>query len=109
VNAAKTMQGVEQSQGCGCRPMKKDHGGGGAGVQAVGQWAETWQGADSNATSEQFKPTNTNTPVRIKSPDAAKKAPMASSGGSVDQSNTSIAGSLALNLAATQQWVSQLQ
>jgi hypothetical protein len=113
VNAAATLQSVEQSQGCGCRPMKDGHGGGGgAGVQAVGQWAETWQGADSNATSEQFYPTNSNTPVRIKSPDAKKKAPAAKAapgGSSVDQSNNSIAGSLALNLAATLQAVRQVQ
>ena len=65
-----------------------------------------------NATSEQFYPTNSNTPVRIKSPDAAKKAPVAKAapgGSSVDQSNNSIAGSLALNLAATLQAVRQVQ
>lgn len=105
LNAAKTTQAVEQEQSAGCRcrePKKQDmgHGGGGAGVQAVGQWAETWQHADSSATSEQFKPSNTNAPVREKSPGG---------GGSVAQSNDSFAGSLALNLASTMQWVRQQQ
>lgn len=103
LNAAKTTQAVEQTQaGCGCRPPKKEygHGSGGAGVQAVGQWAETWQGADSSATSEQFYPVNKNAPVREKSPGG---------GGSVEQSNNSLAGSLAANLAGTMQWVRQVQ
>jgi hypothetical protein len=103
LNAAKTTQAVEQTQaGCGCRPGKKEggHGSGGAGVQAVGQWAETWQGADSSATSEQFHPVNKNAPVREKS---------GGGGGSVEQSNNSLAGSLAANLAGTMQWVRQVQ
>ncbi|HET8757228.1 MAG TPA: hypothetical protein VFM58_14510 [Solirubrobacteraceae bacterium] len=104
LNAAKTTQAVEQQQsGCGCRPPKKEAGyggGGGAGVQAVGQWAETWQGADSSATSEQFYPVNKNAPVREKS---------MGGGGSVAQSNTSLAGSLAANLAGTLQLVRQVQ
>lgn len=105
INAAKTAQAVEQTQGggCRCREPKKEmghSGGGGSGVQAVGQWAETWQGAGSDATSEQFKPSNSNTPVREKSGDG---------GGSVSQSNDSLAGSLALNLAGTLQWVRQVQ
>jgi hypothetical protein len=95
LNAAKTDQAVGQSQGdrCGCK-----HGG--AGVQAVGQWAETWQAADSDAKSEQWKPSNSNTPVREKSKGG---------GGSVSQSNNSLAASLALNLAATLQRVRQEQ
>ena len=105
VNTAKTIQGVDQSQGggCGCRePKHSSHdGGAGAGVQAVGQWAETWQKADGNATSEQWYPSNSNTPVRD------KKSP--GGGGSVDQSNTSLAGALSLNLAGTLQWVHQAQ
>ena len=72
----------------------------GAKVQAVGQWAETWQKADSDATSLQFKPSNTNAPVREKSKGG---------GGSVSQSNNSLAASLALNLAATLQGVRQVQ
>jgi hypothetical protein len=104
VNAAKTDQMVEQSQGdgCGCRPPK-DHGygDGGARVQAVGQWAETWQHANSNATSTQLWPSNTNAPVR--------DSHSGGSDGSVDQSNNSLAGSLALNLARTMQGVRQQQ
>jgi hypothetical protein len=106
VNAAKTVQGVEQFQdgGCGCREPKDhgSHGGGaGAGVQAVGQFAATLQKAGSNATSEQWYPSNSNAPVRD------KKSP--GGGGSVDQSNTSLAGALSLNLAGTLQWVRQEQ
>jgi GTP cyclohydrolase II len=96
LNAAKTDQAVGQSQDgdrCGCK-----HGG--AGVQAVGQWAETWQAAGSDAKSEQWKPSNSNAPVREKSKGG---------GGSVSQSNNSLAASLALNLAATLQRVRQEQ
>jgi hypothetical protein len=103
-NAAKTDQTVDQRQaGCGCMEPKKDHGGyggGGARVQAVGQFALTLQKADSNATSEQWKPSNTNAPVREKS---------YGGGGSVSQSNDSFAGSLAFNLAHTLQAVRQQQ
>jgi hypothetical protein len=103
VNAAKTDQSVEQTQGggCGCEPKDHGYGDGGARVQAIGQWAETWQHADSNATSTQLWPSNTNAPVRDKY--------SAGSDGSVDQSNTSLAGSLALNLAHTMQSVRQQQ
>jgi hypothetical protein len=97
-NAAKTKQLVGQSQGggCGCAERKAA----GAGVQAVGQWAETWQKADSDATSVQLYPSNTNAPVREKSKGG---------GGSVTQSNTSLARSRALNLARTLQGVRQEQ
>jgi GTP cyclohydrolase II len=99
LNAAKTDQMVGQSQGggCGCGDRHKSDV---AKVQAVGQWAETWQKADSDATSLQFKPSNTNAPVREKSKGG---------GGSVSQSNNSLAASLALNLAATFQGVRQVQ
>jgi hypothetical protein len=104
LNAAKTDQGVEQSQGgdCGCRePKDHGYGDGGARVQAVGQWAETWQHANSDATSTQLWPSNTNAPVRDQY--------SGGSDGSVDQSNNSLAGSLALNLAHTMQYVRQQQ
>ena len=99
LNAAKTEQVVGQTQGggCGCKDRHKSDG---AGVQAVGQWAETWQKADSDAKSEQWKPSNSNTPVREKSK---------GDGGSVSQSNNSLALSAALNLAATLQAVRQEQ
>jgi hypothetical protein len=92
LNAAETTQAVDQRQA--------GRGHKGAGVQAVGQWAETWQGAESDAKSFQFYPSNSNAPVREKSKGG---------GGSVSQSNTSLAGSLALNLAATLQAVRQVQ
>jgi GTP cyclohydrolase II len=98
LNAAKTEQLVGQSQGgCGCDDRKKSDG---AKVQAVGQFADTFQKADSDATSFQWKPSNSNTPVREKSKGG---------GGSVSQSNNSLAASLALNLAATLQAVRQEQ
>jgi hypothetical protein len=100
LNAAKTEQAVGQSQGggCGCGDRYKSDGG--AKVQAVGQWAETFQKADSDATSVQWKPSNTNAPVREKSKGG---------GGSVSQSNNSLAASAALNLAKTLQLVRQEQ
>ena len=98
LNAAKTEQAVGQSQGGGCGCDR--HKSGGAKVQAVGQWAATWQKADSDATSVQWKPSNTNAPVREKSKGG---------GGSVSQSNNSLAASAALNLAKTLQLVRQEQ
>jgi hypothetical protein len=126
VNLAATKQYADQSQGssmsgCGCSPhgsssygMPKDsvpYDGGSSykpkecgcsstGVQAVGQFAKTDQDASSSATSTQWYPSNSVTPVRIASP---------GSGGSVYQSNDSFAGSLALNAALTRQWVAQQQ
>ena len=97
LNAAKTAQVVDQRQGG--RDCKCGHKSG-AGVQAVGQWAETWQDAESDAKSEQLYPSNSNAPVRGKSEGG---------GGSVSQSNNSLAGSLALNLAGTLQRVRQDQ
>jgi hypothetical protein len=91
LNAAFTSQAVDQRQGGGYK---------GARVQAVGQKAETWQDAESDAESKQLYPSNSNAPVRVKS---------MGGGGSVSQSNTSLAGSLALNLAATLQRVRQTQ
>ena len=108
VNLAATEQSAEQSQGgtsapCGCGSYGTPHPcgcGGGSAVQAVGQFAKTHQDASSSATSTQWYPTNSVTPVRIASPGG---------GGSVDQSNDSFAGSLALNAALTRQWVAQQQ
>jgi GTP cyclohydrolase II len=107
-NAASTEQAVEQRQrgGCGCRYAMdskdgKDHGADdGARVQAVGQWAETWQKADADATSKQLYPSNKNAPLRIKSK---------GDGGDVEQSNASLAAAFSLNLAGTTQWVGQEQ
>ncbi|HEY5141887.1 MAG TPA: hypothetical protein VII98_00125 [Solirubrobacteraceae bacterium] len=57
-------------------------------VQAAGQDASSKQDADATATSTQSDPSNTNAPVRVLS---------SGDGGSVDQSNSSFAGALALN------------
>jgi hypothetical protein len=110
-NAASTTQAAEQSQrdGCGCKDDKYDkHGkygkhagaGDGARVQAAGQWSETWQKADADATSVQLHPSNKNAPLRIKSKGDS---------GSVEQSNASFAAAFSLNLARTTQWVGQEQ
>lgn len=94
-NDAETKQSADQEQdGDGC---KCDHG---ALVQAVGQWAETWQDADADAKSVQVKPSNTNAPVRIKSK---------GDGGMVSQGNFSFANALALNRAFTWQDADQEQ
>ena len=90
LNAAQTSQAAAQSQA----------GGGGDAVQAVGQGALTGQQADSSATSEQVKPTNSNIAVRIHSP---------GDNGDVSQSNSSEAASLAGNLAKTDQIAAQKQ
>jgi hypothetical protein len=119
-NLALTDQRAAQSQGssqCGCGSMKPSYGGSSKPsygsshespscgcasdrVQAVGQFAKTGQRADSSATSEQFWPSNTVSPVRIGS---------SGSDGDVDQSNASLAKSLAFNAAFTRQEVAQLQ
>jgi hypothetical protein len=112
VNLAKTEQSADQSQGGAIMARSpygskspydgksKECGCSSAGVQAVGQFATTDQGASSSATSTQWYPSNSVTPVRIKS---------GGGGGSVYQSNDSLAGSLALNAALTRQWVAQQQ
>jgi hypothetical protein len=67
-------------------------GGRGIAVQAVGQWADNWQGAKSDASSKQYAPSNSNAPVRLYSKGG---------GGSVDQSNASAALSVAGNRNST--------
>ena len=67
-------------------------GWGGVNVQALGQKAENGQGARSNATSQQYDPSNANAPVRIHS---------AGGGGSVTQINASSALSAAGNRNST--------
>jgi trimeric autotransporter adhesin len=63
-------------------------GWGGIAVQALGQKADNDQDAESHASSQQYDPSNSNTPVRIKS---------SGGGGSVYQSNDSSALSAAGN------------
>ncbi len=69
-------------------------------VQEAGQSNSSDQSATSNATSTQSGATNTNIPVRVLSP---------GNDGSVSQSNSSTAGSVAANLNATSQSTGQQQ
>ena len=100
LNANATEQTADQSQGgapsaakCGCY-------GGGTGVQAVGQFADSEQGAEADAEAKQIAPVNANVPVRIGSPGG---------GGSVTQTNAALSGALAGNLNHTTQTTSQSQ
>jgi hypothetical protein len=67
-------------------------GWGGVNVQALGQKADNGQGARSNATSQQYDPSNANAPVRIKSDGG---------GGKLEQTNASAALSAAGNRNST--------
>jgi len=87
VNLNATGQSAAQSQGSG-----------GAASQTAGQDNGSGQTATSTASSTQDQPANYNIPVRILSP---------GNDGSVKQSNDSTAGSLAVNLNATDQQVTQ--
>jgi hypothetical protein len=91
-SAAGNLNGTEQSA------EQSAGGSGGPTVQAIGQWADNWQGADSHATSEQSGASNANSPVRIKSD---------GDDGDVTQSNSSTALSVAGNKNATTQDASQ--
>lgn len=93
VNLAATFQDADQRQSGGGKDLSK-------GVQAIGQLAWTGQSARSTATSAQYNPANSNIPLRLYS---------GGGGGSVDQSNDSLAKSLGLNLAFTGQAVRQQQ
>ena len=99
-NLAETTQNVGQQQGGGAPAKSKCCDGGGAGVQAVGQEAETGQIAESEAKSVQEHASNENISVRIGSK---------GDNGSVEQSNNSAAGSIAGNGASTTQGVEQSQ
>jgi hypothetical protein len=72
--------------------------GGGVNVQALGQKAWNGQGARSNATSDQYDPSNANAPVREHS---------MGGGGSVLQANASLALSAAGNRNSTCQVATQ--
>jgi hypothetical protein len=72
--------------------------GSGGAVQELGQKADSGQDASSDATSHQFGASNDNSPVRLKSDGDA---------GSVDQSNSSTAGSQAGNKNDTTQDATQ--
>jgi hypothetical protein len=90
-NTNSTTQDASQTLGggCGCEPRKKDGGAyGGLAIQAAGQFAYNGQEASSEATSEQWWPLNANVPVALFG---------GGGGGSVTQSNDSLASSLASN------------
>ncbi len=89
LNGNETSQGIDQSQG-----------GSGGGVQAAGQQAWNGQSATSSAIADQVSPSNLNVPVRVLSPGDS---------GAVEQSNTTLAGSLAANGNHTAQWIDQGQ
>jgi trimeric autotransporter adhesin len=86
-NDNETNQSADQAAGWG-----------GVNVQALGQKAKNGQGARSNATSQQYAPSNANAPVRIHS---------TGGGGSVAQINASAALSAAGNRNATCQTARQ--
>jgi len=90
-NLNSTDQSADQSAG-------GSGGSGGPTVQAIGQWADNWQGASSDASSEQSGASNANDPVRIKS---------YGDDGDVTQSNSSTALSAAGNKNDTTQDASQ--
>ena len=106
-NLNHTNQSATQRQAGGtcCRdakdPKKDDRCcATGTGVQAIGQFATDWQDADSSATSRQYAPSNLNSPVREWS---------SGGGGSVSQTNASLAKSLALNAHKLTQYATQQQ
>ncbi len=106
-NLNHTDQSATQNQaGATCcrdtRDPKKDDPccAGGTGVQAIGQKASSDQSADSSATSTQSGASNTNAPVRIGS---------SGGGGSVSQTNASLAASAALNANKLDQSATQTQ
>ncbi|HSL64453.1 MAG TPA: hypothetical protein VK874_07310, partial [Gaiellaceae bacterium] len=100
LNANKTEQDVDQTQGggskydprCGCSDALY--------VQASGQSAKNDQWADSDAESKQIKPSNTNVPVRIDSK---------GDDGDVTQTNLSAALAASLNANETDQKLDQTQ
>ena len=98
-NVNGTSQTATQNAvgGGGCKSPCGGHDG--SGVQAIGQAALSYQSADSEATSKQDHPSNTNIPVAIFSPGA--------NGGSVTQSNSSSASSMAGNQNGTSQTATQ--
>jgi hypothetical protein len=99
VNGNGTEQAVTQS---------------GGGVQAVGQWADNDQSADATSTTDQWKPSNANTPVAVgggghdcgcHAPKTTMPAP--SGGGDVTQINAAGSLGIAGNLNVTSQTVEQ--
>jgi len=95
LNSNDTTQAIRQYQidgRCECR-----HG---VGIQAAGQKAVNWQGAESSAESTQIKPENKSLSLRFKSEGG---------GGDLYQANSSFAGSFAGNRNDLTQYVRQSQ
>jgi hypothetical protein len=95
-NYNATGQGIEQTQGatgCGCHK-------GGTAIQAAGQAAFNWQKANSSAESKQIEPANKALSFRFKS---------YGGGGDLTQSNSSTAGSYAVNWNELEQLLAQSQ
>jgi hypothetical protein len=96
LNKNDTTQSIDQTQSsdsrCGCPSGER--------IQAAGQKALNLQKADSNAESKQIEPKNKALSVRFKS---------YGDGGSLSQSNSSFAGSLAANWNSLDQYVTQNQ
>jgi trimeric autotransporter adhesin len=102
-NKNETTQNATQDAGAGPVEMLKckdgcGHGDGGPVVQKADQWASNDQSAYSSADSTQTGASNSNAPVRIGSPGG---------GGSVTQTNASLAESAAGNLNSTDQTAEQ--
>jgi hypothetical protein len=97
-NANRTSQDATQEAGPSQPVVVKDDSSSPVTVQAVGQWADNGQSADSSADSTQKEASNSSSPVRIKS---------GGDDGEVEQSNSSSAKSAAGNLNATDQSTEQ--
>jgi len=94
LNSNDTKQSIDQTQGGG-----RGHGSEYAQVAGQGSWSR--QKADAGAAAVQLGAANDNAPVRVGSPNRG--------GGSVDQSNSVGALSLALNANETRQYLDQWQ
>jgi hypothetical protein len=105
LNANKTDQSIEQSQGGSSAPSdarKPDEksGHGSEYTQVAGQAASNHQDADADATAVQVKPSNTASSIRVLSP---------GNDGDVSQSNDATAVGIAANLNKTDQSIDQDQ
>ena len=105
LNANKTDQSIEQSQGGSSAPSdarKPDEksGHGSEYTQVAGQAASNHQDADADATAFQVKPSNTASSIRVLSP---------GNDGDVSQSNDATAVGIAANLNKTDQSIDQDQ
>ena len=105
LNANKTDQSIEQSQGGSSapsdarKPDEKSYGGSSY-TQVAGQAASNHQDADADATAVQVKPSNTASSIRVLSP---------GNDGDVSQSNDATAVGIAANLNKTDQSIDQDQ